>query len=130
MSRSLDGRRVPSTDFSVEIGDDQVGGFQAGVVHAAGLDDHQRLLTGAVDAAGVAKGVRSEAAAGNFLVGVEDFFAQRFEQHGGFPWCNVARFVRCSGQTVSVYHVKSISPAPRVFRNIFVAELKGKHKMA
>jgi hypothetical protein len=30
--------------------------------------------------------VRSEAAAGDFLIGVEDLFAKRFEEHGGFPW--------------------------------------------
>ena len=35
-----------------------------------------------VDAAGVAEGVGSEAAAGDLLVGAEDLFAKRFEQHG------------------------------------------------
>ena len=47
---------------------------------------------GAVDAAGVAEGVGSEAAAGDLLVGVEDLFAEGFEQHGGFPFARRKAF--------------------------------------
>ena len=65
-------------DFAVEVGDDQVGGSESCVIDAAGLDDDERLGARAVDAAGVAEGVRSEAAAGDLLVGVEDLFAERF----------------------------------------------------
>ena len=68
--------------MAVEVGDNQIGGGERGVVDAAGLDDDERLGAGAVDAAGVAEGVGSEAAAGNFAVGVEDFFAERGEEHG------------------------------------------------
>ena len=50
-------------------------GRQGFVVDAAWLDDDQRLAAGAVDAAGVAEGVGSQPAAGDFLVGAEDFFA-------------------------------------------------------
>ena len=68
-------------DFAVEIGDDKVGGRQRCVVDTAGFDDDQRLGTGAVDAAGVAEGVRGEAAAGDLLIGVEDLLAKGFEKH-------------------------------------------------
>ena len=40
------------------------------------------LAPGPVDAAGVAKGVGRKAAAGDLLVGAENLFAKRFEQHG------------------------------------------------
>ena len=58
--------------MAVEVGNDQIGGGERGVVDAAGLDDDERLGAGAVDAAGVAEGVGSEAAAGNFAVGVRE----------------------------------------------------------
>ena len=77
-------------DFAVEVGDDQVFRLERGVIDAAGLDDDQGLGAGTVDAAGVAEGVGSKAAAGDFLVGVEDLFAKRFEQHGVFP-CLLSR---------------------------------------
>ena len=69
-------------DFAIEIGDDEVGSGQSGVIHAAGLDDHQRLGAAAVDTAGVPESVRRKAAAGDLLVGAENLFAKRFEQHG------------------------------------------------
>ena len=68
--------------FAVEIGDDEVFRAEGGVVDAAGLDDDKGIGTGAVYAAGVAPGVRGEAAAGDFLIGMEDFSAEGFE-HGG-----------------------------------------------
>ena len=63
-------------DFAIEIGDHQVGGRQRGVIHAAGLDDDERLRARAVDSAGVAEGVRRKAAAGDLLVGMKDLFAK------------------------------------------------------
>ena len=59
-------------------------GVKGGVIDAAGFDDDQRLGSGAVNATGIAEGVRSQAAAGNLLVGVEDLFAECFEHHGVF----------------------------------------------
>jgi len=70
------GAELAFDDFAVEVGDDEVLGRHGGVVDAAGLDDDEGLGAGAVDAAGVAEGVGSEAAAGDFLVGVEDLLAQ------------------------------------------------------
>jgi hypothetical protein len=63
-------------DFAIKVGDDEVGGGKGGVVDAAGLDDDEGLGTGAVDAAGIAEGVGCEAAAGDFLVGLEDLLAE------------------------------------------------------
>jgi hypothetical protein len=83
--------QVAFDDFSIEIGDDHVRGGERAVVDATGLDDTERLGTGSVDSAGVAEGVRSEAAAGDFKVGVEDLFAKRFEEHGDFPGRGSAR---------------------------------------
>jgi hypothetical protein len=86
------GAQLALDDVAVEIGDDQVGGGQGGVIDAAGLDDDKRppasaggIRTGnirAMNAAGVAEGVGREAAAGDFPVGEEDLFAEGFEQHG------------------------------------------------
>ena len=69
-------------DVAVEIGDHKLVGLEAGVIDAAGLDDHEGLDAKSVDAAGVPKGVGREAAARDFLVGVEHLFAKGFEEHG------------------------------------------------
>ena len=87
-------------DFAVQVGDDQVGGGERGVIDSAGLDDHQRLSAAAVDAAGVAEGVRRQAAAGDLPVGVEHLFTKRGEQHrlgldGQAPPDGVCR-IQCS----------------------------------
>ena len=66
------GAQVALDDFAVEIGDDQVGRSEGGIIDAAGFDDDQGLRAGAVDAAGVAEGMGGEAAAGDFLVGFEE----------------------------------------------------------
>ena len=71
-------------DFAVKIGDDEVCGGELGVFNAAGLDHDQGFGAGAVDSAGVAEGVGSEAAAGDLLVGIEDFLAEMSKQHGVF----------------------------------------------
>ena len=40
------------------------------------------MVDGAIDSTGVAKSMGCEAAAGNFAVGVKDFFAKGGKQHG------------------------------------------------
>ena len=70
--------QVAFDDLAVEIGDDQIGGSEGGVIDAAGLDDHERsgpVDTCTTDAAGVAEGVRGEAAAGDFLIGFKNLLA-------------------------------------------------------
>src|ERR1700739_3187297 len=69
------GAEMSFNDFALEIGDDQVGGGEGSVSDAAGLDDNERLCAGAVDAAGIAEGVRGEAAAGDFLIGLKNLLA-------------------------------------------------------
>jgi hypothetical protein len=76
-------------DLAVEIGDDEIGRLEGGVIDTAGLDDDEGLPPGPVKthsfhAAGVSKGVGRQAAAGYLLVGVKDLFAERFEQHDVF----------------------------------------------
>jgi hypothetical protein len=68
-------------NFAVEIGDDQIGGGERGVIDAAGLDDDEGFRAGSVDSTCVAKGVGRQAATSDFLVGMEDLFAERLEQH-------------------------------------------------
>ena len=72
MSRSLEGRSCPLDDLAVEIGDDQIGGREAGVIDAARLDDDEGPIAVAVDSAGIAEGVRGKASAGDFLIGFEN----------------------------------------------------------
>jgi hypothetical protein len=62
-------------NLALEIGDDQVGGCEGGVINATGLDDDERLRTRAIHTAGIAKGVRGETAAGDFLIGAENLVA-------------------------------------------------------
>ena len=50
-------------DFAVQVGDDQIGGGEGGVVNSAGLDDDEWLRSRAIDTAGIAKGMRGKAAA-------------------------------------------------------------------
>src|ERR1035438_3088708 len=69
-------------DLAVKIGNDQVGGCHRGVIDAAGLDHHQWFEAGAINAADVAEGVRSQAAASDFAVGLKDLFAQGVKKHG------------------------------------------------
>ena len=69
------GPQVAFDDVAVEVGDHQIRSGKGGVVDAAGLDDDKRLRAGAVNSAGIAKGVRSEAAASDFLVGFENLLA-------------------------------------------------------
>ena len=73
------GVQVAFDAVAVEVGDDHVLGAEIVVVDARGLDDDEALL--AVDAACVAEGVEDEAAANEFKVGFEDFFAEGLEQH-------------------------------------------------
>jgi hypothetical protein len=70
-------------NFSVEVGNHQVGRCQGGIIHATGLDHHQGLRAGAVDSAGIAKGMWRQAAARNLLVGVKHLIAKGGKQHGG-----------------------------------------------
>ena len=74
-------------DFAFEVGDNEVAGCHGNIVDAAGLDDDERLGTGAVDATGVAEGVRSKAAAGDFLIGAKDLLAKVGEEHGNVLSC-------------------------------------------
>ena len=53
-----------------------------GIIHPAGFNDHQRLGTGAINAADVSEGVGSQPAAGNFLIRMKDLFAEGGKQHG------------------------------------------------
>jgi hypothetical protein len=69
------GAEAAFDDGAVEIGDDEVGGGEGGVVDATGLDDDEGPVAAAVDTAGIAEGVGREAAAGNFLVGFENLLA-------------------------------------------------------
>jgi len=67
--------------FAVEVGDHQVGGGEAGVVDATGLDDDERLTARTVHArpvyaTGVSKGMWGEAAARNLAVGFQDLIAK------------------------------------------------------
>ena len=58
-------------DFSVEVGDDEVGGLHRLVRHAAGLDGDQ--AGGTVDSTSVAEGIEDEAAADDFEICFKDF---------------------------------------------------------
>jgi hypothetical protein len=62
-------------DLAVQVGNHQIRRRHGCIIHAARLDRHQGLRAGAVDAAGVAKSVRSQPAAGDFTVGVQNLFA-------------------------------------------------------
>jgi hypothetical protein len=72
--------KVAFDDLAVEVGDDHVARAELGVVDAGGLDDDEALV--AVDARGVAEGVKHKAATNEFEVGLEDLFTKLFEQHG------------------------------------------------
>ena len=65
--------------IAVEIGDDQVFGFQSVIRNTARLDDHEAEVAG--DPAGVAEGEEDEAATNQFEISLEDFFAKGFEFH-------------------------------------------------
>ena len=78
-------------DFAVEVGDDHVRGLKRVVIDTAWLDDTEGLRACAVDTACIAECVWGETAAGDFLIGVEDLFAKRFEEHGDFPGRGSAR---------------------------------------
>ena len=69
------GAKAAFDDFAVEVGDDQVGGSEGGVIDAARLYDDQGLSAAAIDAAGIAEGMRGQAAAGDFLIGFENLLA-------------------------------------------------------
>ena len=66
-------------DFAFEIDDDDVFGLHGVVRNAAGLDGDKSL--GAIDAAGVAEGIKDEATTHQLKVGGEDFFAKGFQEH-------------------------------------------------
>ena len=75
------GPQASLDNVALQVRNDEVGWPKLRVVNAGWLDYHQRLSAGAVnsrpiDSAGVAEGMRREAAAGDFLVGVKDFFAE------------------------------------------------------
>jgi hypothetical protein len=69
------GTKGAFNNFAVEIRNDEVGWGERAVVNSAGLDDDEGLSAGAIDPAGIAEGMRGEAAAGDFLVGVENLVA-------------------------------------------------------
>ena len=69
------GSQVTFDDLPIEIGDDQVVEGEGGIIDSTGLDDNQRLGAGAIDAAGIAESVRSEAATGYFLIGAKNLLA-------------------------------------------------------
>ena len=69
-------------NLAIKIGDHQVFGAQGGVIHPTGFNHHQRLVPGAVDAAGIAEGMRGEATAGDLAIGLMDLFAEGGKQHG------------------------------------------------
>src|ERR1017187_3414683 len=79
-------------NLPIEACDDQVGRGERVVVDPAWLNHHKRLCAAPVDSAGVAKGVGSKPAAGDFAVGMKDFFAEGGQKHGGpsvqFPTCS------------------------------------------
>ena len=70
------GRLSGVVERVAQLTDHEVGEGERGVVHAAGLDDDERLAAAAINTAGVAEGVRGQAAAGDLAVGVEDLFAE------------------------------------------------------
>jgi sugar lactone lactonase YvrE len=74
---AVDGAHIYWADISNNsVGRANLDGTSADPDFITGADKPQAV---AVDAAGVAKGVRSEAAAGDFPVGFEDLIAKRFE---------------------------------------------------
>ena len=68
-------------DGAVEGCDDEVFGGHGGVWDAAGFYGDEGLGAGAVNAAGVAEGVKGEATLGDFLVGEEDLVTEIGEEH-------------------------------------------------
>lgn len=70
------GAKAAIDDFAIEVGDDHVGGGEAGVIHSAGLDHNEGLAAGTVDAAGIAEGMGSEAAARDLTIGFNDLFTE------------------------------------------------------
>jgi hypothetical protein len=82
VSRSEDAQRA-ADHLAVEVGDDHVPGAELVVVDARGLDDDQTLLP--VDAGSVAEGVEDQAAADEFEVGFQDFFAKALQVHRVTP---------------------------------------------
>ena len=77
--------------FAFQIGDDHVIGGQIFVGYAAGFDRHQ--TTGAIDAAGIAKGVKHKSAANELKIRFEYVFAQFWQEHDPFPIHSGKRFL-------------------------------------
>jgi len=69
------GAKIAFHDFAVKIGNDQVGRGEGSVIDSARLDHDQGFGSGAIDATGIAKGVWSETATRDFLVGAENLLA-------------------------------------------------------
>jgi len=69
------GAQVAFDNFAVEVGNDQVGRGEGSVIDPARLDHDKGFGSGAINATGIAKGVWSETATRDFLVGAENLLA-------------------------------------------------------
>src|SRR5579862_4514522 len=111
-------------DFSVEVGNHQVGWRHGRIIDAAGLDHHQRLAPRPVDAAGVSEGMGCEPPPRDFLVGFKNFLAKGGKQHDLFLGKRCGKAFTRTSLAPPLKSAPSIlaplDPAPRV---VFVTSL-------